>query len=73
MSYLNLSLQIPFLQVETVGDCYVAVTGLPDPQKDHAVIMAAFAQSCLSEFSTLTRKLETTLGYVANVVLAWNK
>ena len=25
--------------METIGDCYMAVTGVPDPQPDHAVIM----------------------------------
>lgn len=49
-------------KVETVGDCYVAVTGLPEPRKDHAVVMARFAHDCLNRFSQLTRALETTLG-----------
>jgi class 3 adenylate cyclase len=26
-----------FIQGQTIGDCYVAVTGLPDPRKDHAL------------------------------------
>jgi Adenylate and Guanylate cyclase catalytic domain len=34
-------------KVETVGDCYVAVTGLPEARKDHAVVMARFAHECL--------------------------
>ena len=34
-------------KVETVGDCYVAVAGLPDPRKDHATTMAV---SLLSEY-----------------------
>jgi class 3 adenylate cyclase len=49
-------------KVETVGDCYVAVTGLPDPQASHAVIMARFASECLSKMADVTRRLETSLG-----------
>ena len=49
-------------KVETVGDCYVAVTGLPDPQKDHAVLMARYARDILSKMSKVCRELELTLG-----------
>lgn len=40
----------------------VAVVGLPDPRKDHAVIMARFARDCLQTVGDLTKKLEVTLG-----------
>ena len=50
------------LYSQTVGDCYVAVTGLPDPQEDHAIIMARFARDCRSKMNEVTRKLEMTLG-----------
>ncbi|KAL7568107.1 hypothetical protein ACA910_019505 [Epithemia clementina (nom. ined.)] len=49
-------------KVETVGDCYVAVAGIPDAQPEHAVIMACFANSCLKRFAQATRQLETSLG-----------
>ena len=49
-------------KVETVGDCYVAVTGLPEPTKAHATIMAGFARDCVSRFVDLVSLLETTLG-----------
>lgn len=45
-----------------VGDCYVAVTGLPEPRSDHAVVMARFANECLYKMFELTRKLEVELG-----------
>ncbi|CAB9516323.1 Receptor-type guanylate cyclase gcy [Seminavis robusta] len=49
-------------KVETIGDCYVAVCGLPVPRPDHAIAMAYFANDCLRKMITLTKKLEITLG-----------
>ncbi|KAL7572962.1 hypothetical protein ACA910_007464 [Epithemia clementina (nom. ined.)] len=49
-------------KVETVGDCYVAATGLPEPRQDHAVALARFAKDCMAKMHTLVRKLEVTLG-----------
>lgn len=49
-------------KVETIGDCYVAVTGLPDPRKDHAIIKCRFAQTCMLKLQRLTKKLEEVLG-----------
>ncbi|KAL7562532.1 hypothetical protein ACA910_008238 [Epithemia clementina (nom. ined.)] len=49
-------------KVETVGDCYVAATGIPEPRKDHAVAMARFAKECMSKMQALTRRLEVSLG-----------
>jgi class 3 adenylate cyclase len=49
-------------KVETVGDCYVAVTGLPEPRKDHALAMARFARDCNAKLMRLVKQLEVTLG-----------
>jgi len=49
-------------KVETVGDCYVAVCGLPEPTPDHAVVMARFAWECMRAMGKLKKKLEKKLG-----------
>jgi class 3 adenylate cyclase len=49
-------------KVETIGDCYVAVTGLPDPQPNHAEIMVQFCAECLRNLERVMEKLSAQLG-----------
>jgi class 3 adenylate cyclase len=49
-------------KVETIGDCYVAVTGIPKPQKDHALIMTKFAQDCMLKMKQTLVDLQPQLG-----------
>jgi class 3 adenylate cyclase len=43
-------------KVETIGDSYLAVTGLPDPQSKHAVIMAKFAHEIKTKFADIAKE-----------------
>lgn len=49
-------------KVETVGDCYVAVSGLPERCDNHVVVISKFARDILAAMIGLTRILEVSLG-----------
>ena len=38
------------------------MTGLPEPRKDHAVVMVKFARDCRTQFNVLCSILESSLG-----------
>ncbi|CAB9510360.1 Receptor-type guanylate cyclase gcy [Seminavis robusta] len=49
-------------KVETIGDCYVAVVGLPKPRRDHALAMTRFCHDCLIKSGEVFHFLEESLG-----------
>lgn len=61
-SYDNIAVRRRVYKVETVGDCYVAVCGLPEPRKDHAAVMCRFASDCMYRMQNLVKALEVSLG-----------
>eukprot|EP00934_Nitzschia_sp_Nitz4_P003097 Nitzschia sp. Nitz4//scaffold84_size84139//61623//64081//NITZ4_005208-RA/size84139-augustus-gene-0.42-mRNA-1//1//CDS//3329559063//3087//frame0 len=58
----KIALRRGVFKVETVGDCYMAVTGLPVEQNDHAIRMAKFAMDCKAKLEEITIELTGTLG-----------
>lgn len=64
MTDLIIHLHFPSLQfkVETIGDCYVAATGLPEPQADHAIRICRFSHACMKKMNILLAGLAESLG-----------
>ncbi|CAJ1946025.1 unnamed protein product [Cylindrotheca closterium] len=61
-SFDKIAKKMNVFKVETIGDCYMAVTGLPHPQERHHIIMVKFARQLLYKTNLLTKELEATLG-----------
>eukprot|EP00980_Cylindrotheca_fusiformis_P013626 scaffold3508_cov113-Cylindrotheca_fusiformis.AAC.6 len=61
-SFDKIAYRHDIFKVETVGDCYVAAAGLPEPVDSHAVLACEFALDCLRKMRESTIKLEVSLG-----------
>eukprot|EP00978_Attheya_sp_CCMP212_P030754 scaffold114229_cov55-Attheya_sp.AAC.1 len=57
----NIAKKYDVFKVETVGDCYVAATGLPNVQDDHAVVLTVFASECVFEMKKVLQMLGNEL------------
>jgi len=43
----------------TIGDCYIAVTGIPEPIDDHAIVLTQFAFDCRDKVREVCTRLDT--------------
>ena len=50
------------IKVETIGDTWLGVAGLPEKMANHAEVMALFSRDCLRAFKVMVNKLEVDLG-----------
>lgn len=57
----HLALLHDVFKIETIGDCYLAVSGAPVTDPNHAVHMAEFANAMLRETTLLLQRLEEVL------------
>jgi class 3 adenylate cyclase/HAMP domain-containing protein len=48
-------------KIKTIGDCYMVVSGIPQPRADHAVSIAMFAVDMLDELHAYARRRGTDL------------
>ena len=42
----------------TIGDCYIAVTGIPEPMNDHATVLTQFAFDCRDKVRDVFTRLD---------------
>jgi len=60
--YDSLATRLGAFKISTIGDCYLAVAGLPEETFDHAEIMAKFAFECIYHFDAAVKGYARALG-----------
>ncbi len=57
----KISLDLKIEKIKTIGDCYMAVAGLPEIRKDHASLMIEVAKRMLTAIDDFNKVHETSL------------
>ena len=63
----KISERLGVFKLGTIGDCYIAVTGIPDHQSDHAVTMCRFAHECRLVLKRVFQDLDKVCGDTAEL------
>jgi len=73
-SFDDLALELGLEKIKTIGDCYMAAAGLPEPRPDHAKIAADMALGMLKKLAAINAKageaLELRIGMHTGPVVA---
>jgi class 3 adenylate cyclase len=54
----DIAQRLNVFKLGTIGDCYIAVTGIPDPIDDHATLLTQFAFECRDKVRQVCSDLE---------------
>jgi Adenylate and Guanylate cyclase catalytic domain len=58
----QIAVRLKVFKIETIGDCYVAATGVPEYQSDHCLVMIRFVYEAMASFIRLAKAMEKSLG-----------
>ncbi|CAB9499320.1 Receptor-type guanylate cyclase gcy [Seminavis robusta] len=61
-SFDAIAMKRKVFKVETIGDCYLAVCGVPNSNPKHAVVMTRFSNDCLTKMVEVVKSLASRLG-----------
>eukprot|EP00551_Chaetoceros_affinis_P012934 CAMPEP_0203674500 /NCGR_PEP_ID=MMETSP0090-20130426/16443_1 /ASSEMBLY_ACC=CAM_ASM_001088 /TAXON_ID=426623 /ORGANISM="Chaetoceros affinis, Strain CCMP159" /LENGTH=387 /DNA_ID=CAMNT_0050540395 /DNA_START=347 /DNA_END=1511 /DNA_ORIENTATION=- len=64
----EIALTMGVFKVSTVGDCYIAATGIPEYQEDHATLLALFAEKCRRKMNKIIQSSINEMGKSLNTV-----
>ena len=63
ISFKNLfSLALLPKEIETIGDCWLGICGVPNPNPKHALAMTRFAADCVKKMDEIVLSLQSDLG-----------